>query len=82
MFSVSVRLKANTKKWVLGLLVTGSMLLSVSSQAASVTDRLQSFFAEKGSMSADFVQTVQGAAFAQPEESREICPDVAATDRR
>ena len=70
MFSVSVRLKANTKKWVLGLLVTGSMLLSVSSQAASVTDRLQSFFAEKGSMSADFVQTVQGAAFAQPEESR------------
>ena len=70
MFPVPVGIKTNTRRWLLGLLVTGSMLLSVSSQAASVTDRLQSFFAEKGSMSADFVQTVQGAAFAQPEESR------------
>jgi outer membrane lipoprotein carrier protein len=35
-------------------------------------DRLNAFFVEKGAMSAEFVQTVQGAAFAQPEESRGI----------
>lgn len=70
MFPAFMFPKKATKKWALSLLVTGSMLLSASLQAASVTERLQSFFAEKGSMSADFVQTVQGAAFAQPEESR------------
>ena len=52
------------------LLIACLLMLPFSSQAASVTERLQSFFAEKGSMRADFVQTVQGAAFAQPEESR------------
>jgi len=38
--------------------------------AGGSIDRLNAFFAEKGAMSAEFVQTVQGAAFAQPEESR------------
>lgn len=52
------------------LLIGCLLLLPLTVQAASVTERLQSFFAEKGSMRADFVQTVQGAAFAQPEESR------------
>jgi len=70
MVSFSERPKSITHKWVLGLFVTGSLLLSASLQAVSVTERLQAFFAEKGSMRADFVQTVQGAAFAQPEESR------------
>ena len=70
MVSFSECPKTTTKKWELGLLVIGSLLLSASLQAASVSERLQNFFAEQGSMSADFVQTVQGAAFAQPEESR------------
>lgn len=75
MFSIFVFPKISTKKWALSLFVIGglfigSLLLSVSVQAASVTERLQSFFAEKGAMRADFVQTVQAAAFAQPEESR------------
>ena len=61
----------NNKTFSLSSLVIGCLLmLSFPLQAASVTERLQSFFAEKGSMRADFVQTVQGAAFAQPEESR------------
>ncbi len=38
-------------------------------QADAVIERLQAFFSEQGSMRADFVQTVRGAAFAQPEES-------------
>jgi len=38
--------------------------------AGPATDRLNDFFAKKGAMRADFVQTVQGAAFVQPEESR------------
>lgn len=47
------------------LLLAGSPVLAGDELA-----RLTTFFAEKGSMRADFVQTVQGAAFAQPEESR------------
>jgi outer membrane lipoprotein carrier protein len=46
------------------------LLMTLSAYAGPATDRLNAFFAEKGSMRADFVQTVQGAAFAQPEESR------------
>ncbi|NOX92636.1 MAG: outer membrane lipoprotein chaperone LolA [Gammaproteobacteria bacterium] len=38
--------------------------------AGPAADRLNDFFAKKGAMRADFVQTVQGAAFVQPEESR------------
>lgn len=53
-------------------LVMGGLLLLIAMQshADSVMDRLNAFFAERGVMRADFVQTVQGAAFAQPEESR------------
>lgn len=47
------------------------LLLSVAPLSAGpATDRLNAFFAKKGAMRADFVQTVQGAAFVQPEESR------------
>ena len=61
----------NNKTFSLRPLLIGCLLmLPFPLQAASVTERLQTFFAEKGSMSADFVQTVRGAAFAQPEESR------------
>ncbi|MBL1276238.1 MAG: outer membrane lipoprotein chaperone LolA [Ectothiorhodospiraceae bacterium] len=38
--------------------------------AAEGMDRLTAFFAQKGGMRAEFVQTVEGAAFAQPDESR------------
>jgi len=38
--------------------------------AGPATDRLNAFFAKEGAMRAEFVQTVQGAAFVQPEESR------------
>jgi len=48
-----------------------ALLLFVAPLSAGpATDRLNDFFAQKGAMSAEFVQTVQGAAFAQPEESR------------
>jgi len=46
------------------------LLLTLSAQAGPATDRLNAFFAQKGAMRAEFAQTVQGAAFAQPEESR------------
>lgn len=61
----------NKKTYYYHLLLVGCLLiLPFTLQAASVNERLKTFFAEQGSMSADFVQTVQGAAFAQPEESR------------
>ncbi len=48
-------------------------LLSCSTVAAGEgMDRLLAFFNEKGAMRAQFVQTVQGAAFAQPEASSGI----------
>jgi len=37
--------------------------------AGEAMDRLNAFFAASGGMRADFVQTVQGSAFAQPERS-------------
>lgn len=46
------------------------LLVAHSVHADPATDRLNAFFAERGVIRADFVQTVQGAAFAQPEESR------------
>lgn len=58
-----------------GLRLTLFVLLFLSAAAAlagEATDRLTAFFAEKGALRADFVQTVQGAAFAQPEESRGV----------
>ena len=70
MFPVSMFPKTAIKKCSMSMLAIAGVLLSVSLQAASVTERLQSFFAEKGSMRADFTQTVKGAAFAQPGESR------------
>ncbi len=48
------------------LLSWGAPLLA----GQEATDRLNDFFAKKGAMRAEFVQTVQGAAFVQPEESR------------
>lgn len=53
-------------------LTLGGLLLLVATyvHADPAMDRLNAFFAERGVMRADFVQTVQGAAFAQPEESR------------
>jgi outer membrane lipoprotein carrier protein len=45
------------------------LLPCAQSVAGEGMDRLQAFFSEKGAMRAQFVQTVQGAAFAQPGES-------------
>lgn len=45
-------------------------LLTLPAQAGVATDRLDAFFAAKGGLRATFVQTVQGAAFDQPEISR------------
>jgi outer membrane lipoprotein carrier protein len=53
--------------------LAGLLLLVVTPiHAGPAMDRLNAFFAERGVMRADFVQTVQGAAFSQPEESRGI----------
>lgn len=50
-----------------------ALMLSFSiAMAGEGMDRLQAFFNEKGAMRAQFVQTVQGAAFAQPEQSSGI----------
>ena len=46
------------------------LLVGTSVSAAEGMDRLKAFFAQKGAMSAEFVQTVEGAAFAQADESR------------
>ena len=50
---------------IIAFLLSGSSVL-----AAGGVERLKAFFAEKGTMRANFTQIVQGAAFAQPEESR------------
>jgi len=52
------------------IMVCLSGLISAPLLAGPATDRLNAFFAKKGAMRAEFVQTVQGAAFVQPEESR------------
>lgn len=41
-------------------------------QAGKALDRLDVFFSAKGALRADFVQTVEGAAFSQPKVSRGI----------
>ncbi len=46
------------------------LLLTLPAHAGPAIDRLNAFFAQQGALRAEFVQTVQGAAFAQPEESR------------
>jgi outer membrane lipoprotein carrier protein len=60
-------------KMLRGLCVVGLGLLAVGTVHAGVaTDRLNAFFAEQGTLRAAFVQTVEGAAFSQPQESRGI----------
>lgn len=66
-FCLNVSKGRNMKMFMLVCLLA---LASASSLAGPATDRLNAFFAQKGGMSAEFVQTVKGAAFAQPEESR------------
>jgi outer membrane lipoprotein carrier protein len=46
------------------------VLLVGQAQAGEAIDRLNAFFNSRGALRADFVQTVSGAAFAQPEVSR------------
>ena len=55
-----------------GALLAGlvALLLVTPVLAGPGMDRLNAFFAEQGAMRAEFVQTVEGAAFAQPETSR------------
>ena len=52
--------------WFMGLFT----LFVVPTQAGKAVDQLDAFLASSGAMSADFVQTVQGAAFSQSKESR------------
>lgn len=58
-----------SSRWTLFALL---LLLATSAQAGKATERLNAFFAEEGALRADFVQTVQGAAFAQPEQSQGV----------
>lgn len=59
-----------TVKWFFLCLVCPLLLVATPVQAGKATDRLNDFFAANGAMRADFVQTVQGAAFSQSRESR------------
>lgn len=52
--------------WALGL----SVLLAGPAQAGKAMDRLNAFLSSEGAIRSSFVQTVQGAAFSQPRESR------------
>lgn len=57
--------------WLLVLLVTlFASLMAPQVQAGKAMDRLNAFFSARGALRADFVQTVQGAAFSQPKVSR------------
>ncbi len=49
-----------------------SSLMASPVQAGKAMDRLDAFFSAKGALRADFVQTVQGAAFSQPKVSHGI----------
>ena len=59
-----------TVKWLFLWLVCLLLLVAAPAQAGKAMDRLNDFFAARGALRADFVQTVQGAAFSQPRESR------------
>lgn len=60
------------RRFLLGGLAAALFALSLGAVAGEATERLQAFFNEKGALRAQFVQQVQGAAFAQPEESRGV----------
>lgn len=47
-----------------------SVLIAAPVQAGKALERLDTFLASTGAIKARFVQTVQGAAFSQPKESR------------
>jgi outer membrane lipoprotein carrier protein len=53
-------------------LLCALLMAAAQAEAGTAMDRLDAFFAEEGALRAEFVQTVQGAAFAQPEESRGV----------
>lgn len=57
-------------KVILLSLVALSILVAGPAQAGKALDRLNVFLASKGAIKASFVQTVTGAAFSQPKESR------------
>ncbi len=70
-FAVSERLYVVSRaRFFVFLCMVVSLLWGTPLLAGPATDRLNDFFAKKGAMRAEFVQTVQGAAFVQPEESR------------
>lgn len=70
-----IRIRKNVEPqpvlWLCALMLLGLLTCSTV-MAGEGMDRLQAFFNEKGAMRAQFVQTVQGAAFAQPEQSSGI----------
>lgn len=53
-------------------LLCALLMVAAQAVAGTATERLDAFFAEKGALRAEFVQTVTGSAFAQPEESRGV----------
>lgn len=57
---------------LLGLLLALTGGFSQGVAAGEAVERLQAFFSEKGTLRAQFVQEVQGAAFSQPEGSRGV----------
>ena len=64
--------KKSMLRAVVRWLFLGVCLLAGSAQAGEAVERLNAFFKHTGAMRAQFVQTVEGAAFAQPEESRGV----------
>lgn len=61
----------NTVKVIIKGAVAGmaALLLAAPLQAGQAIERLNAFFSASGGMRAEFVQTVKGAAFSQPEVS-------------
>lgn len=53
--------------WLVALLLG---MAAIPLQAGEAVDRLNAFFASEGALRGEFVQTVQDAAFSQPEKSR------------
>ena len=58
------------KRWRYLSLVGVWLLATGVAQAGVASERLSAFFANSGGLRASFVQTIQGAAFDQPETSR------------
>jgi len=65
---MSLFLRTGSRWLLFGVL----LMVATPALAGKATERLDAFFAEKGALRAEFVQTVEGAAFAQPEESRGV----------